>query len=119
MAKAKIRTGDKVQIIAGKDKGLTGEVIRTYPAGDRVLVQGVNSVKRHTKAGQEKDNQQGGIVTKEAPVHISNVMVLDSDDKATRLKKRRDEVDKKRSDGSSYKSTRGVRVAVRNDKEIS
>lgn len=119
MAKAKIRAGDKVQVIAGKDKGLKGKVIKTYPGGERVLVEGVNSVQRHTKAGQEKDNQQGGIVTKEAPIHVSNVMVLDSKGRTTRLKKRRDEVEKQRPDGTSYPATRGVRVAVSNDKEIS
>lgn len=118
MSKAKIRVGDKVQVIAGKDKGLTGKVIKNFP-GDSILIEGVNSVKRHTKAGQNKSHQEGGIVTREAPVHISNVMVLDSEGNASRMKKRRDEVDKQRPDGSSYKSTRGVRIAVRNDKEIS
>lgn len=78
MAKAKIRTGDQVLVIAGKDKGLKGKVLRTIPETDRVVVEGVNAVKRHTKAGQEKDNQQGGIVTKEAALHISNVKLADS-----------------------------------------
>ena len=81
MTKAKIRTGDQVLVIAGKDKGLKGKVIKTIPEENRVLVEGVNAVKRHTKAGQEKDNQQGGIVTKEAPLHISNVKLVTGDSK--------------------------------------
>lgn len=81
MAKTKIRTGDQVLVIAGKDKGLKGKVIKTIPEENRVLVEGVNAVTRHTKAGQEKDNQQGGIVKREAPLHISNVKLIDSDSK--------------------------------------
>ena len=92
MTKAKIRTGDQVLVIAGKDKGLKGKVIKTIPEENRVLVEGVNAVKRHTKAGQEKDNQQGGIVTKEAPLHISNVKLIDSDSKKSDKK---DDSDKK------------------------
>ncbi len=92
MAKTKIRTGDQVLVIAGKDKGLKGKVIKTIPEENRVLVEGVNAVTRHTKAGQEKDNQQGGIVKREAPLHISNVKLIDSDSKKSDKK---DDSDKK------------------------
>ncbi|MCX5376496.1 50S ribosomal protein L24 [Streptomyces sp. NBC_00091] len=69
----KIKKGDLVQVITGKDKGKQGKVIAAFPADDRVLVEGVNRVKKHTKAGQ---NQAGGIVITEAPVHVSNVQLV-------------------------------------------
>ena len=73
----KIKKGDLVQVITGKDKGKQGKVIVAYPAQDRVLVEGVNRVKKHTKAGPTaKGSQAGGIVTTEAPVHVSNVQLV-------------------------------------------
>ena len=73
----KIKKGDLVQVITGKDKGKQGKVIAAYPAEDRVLVEGVNRVKKHTKAGPTaKGSQAGGIVTTEAPVHVSNVQLV-------------------------------------------
>ena len=75
----KIKKGDLVQVITGKDKGKQGKVIAAFPREDRVLVEGVNRVKKHTKAGQ---NQAGGIVITEAPVHVSNVqLVVEKDGK--------------------------------------
>ena len=83
---AKIRKGDTVQVISGKDKGVTGTVLVVYPDSDRVLVEGVNRVKRHTKVGQSnRGAKTGGIVTQEAAIHISNVMLVDADKKATRV----------------------------------
>ena len=73
---AKIRKGDTVQVIAGKDKGLTGTVLVVLPDADRVIVEGVNRVKRHTRPNPQK-NIKGGIVEKEAPVALSNVMLRD------------------------------------------
>ena len=70
-----IRKGDVVQVIAGNDKGKVGKVIRVFPKRNRVLVEKVNFVKRHTKA--RKQGQQGGILEKEASVHVSNVMLYD------------------------------------------
>lgn len=93
MAKTKIRTGDQVLVIAGKDKGLKGKVIKTFPEENRVLVEGVNSVTRHTKAGQEKGNQQGGIVHREAPLHISNVKVVEAEKKAKKSDSKKKEDD--------------------------
>ncbi|GGT88711.1 MULTISPECIES: 50S ribosomal protein L24 [Streptomyces] len=69
----KIKKGDLVQVITGKDKGKQGKVIAAFPREDRVLVEGVNRVKKHTKAGP---SQAGGIVTTEAPVHVSNVQLV-------------------------------------------
>jgi large subunit ribosomal protein L24 len=73
----KIKKGDTVQVITGKDKGKQGKVIASYPRDERVLVEGVNRVKKHTKAGPTaKGSQAGGIVTTEAPVHVSNVQLV-------------------------------------------
>ena len=72
-----IKKGDRVLVIAGRDKGLTGRVIEADPKNDRVLVEGVNRMKKHVKAGQStRGAQTGGIVTQEAPVHVSNVMLV-------------------------------------------
>lgn len=70
-----VKKGDKVKVISGKDKGKTGVVLAAYPKKNRVLVEGVNIVKKHAKPSQ--DNPQGGIITKEAAIHVSNVMPLD------------------------------------------
>ncbi|KKD02787.1 large subunit ribosomal protein L24 [Streptomyces canus] len=73
----KIKKGDLVQVITGKDKGKQGKVIAAYPSDERVLVEGVNRVKKHTKAGPTaKGSQAGGIVTTEAPIHVSNVQLV-------------------------------------------
>jgi large subunit ribosomal protein L24 len=80
---AKIRKGDKVVVLAGRDKGRTGEVIEVNPAAERALVRGVNLVKRHQR---QTAQQQGGILTKELPVHLSNIAVADpKDGKPTRV----------------------------------
>jgi large subunit ribosomal protein L24 len=120
MAGLKIRKGDTVLVISGKDKGVKGKVIKTLPDQDRIIVEGVNRVKRHTKVGQGvRGAKTGGIIVQEAAVHISNVMLVDSDGKATRVSKRREEVDKQRTDGTSYTGSRGVRVSTRSGKDIS
>ena len=73
----KIKKGDRVIVVSGKDKGVTGKVIEAYPESQRVLVEGVNRIKKHTKVGQStRGAKTGGIVTQEAPVHVSNVMLL-------------------------------------------
>lgn len=85
MGKMHIKTGDDVIVIAGKEKGKKGKVIATYPKKDRVVVEGLNKVKRHTKPNQ--NNPQGGIIEKEAPMHVSNVMLVDPESgKPTRVK---------------------------------
>jgi large subunit ribosomal protein L24 len=83
MAKFKIKKGDKVVVITGSDRGKTGEVLRVLRSEMRVLVQGVNMMKRHTRPSP---GEPGGIIEKEAPLHISNVAHIDpKDDKATRV----------------------------------
>jgi large subunit ribosomal protein L24 len=81
---AKIKKGDRVQVLTGRDKGKRGEVIAVMPKEDRALVQGVNMVKRHQKP--QGLNQPGGIVEKEAPIHLSNLALIDpTSDKPTRV----------------------------------
>lgn len=70
-----VKKGDKVVVISGKDKGKEGTILEAYPKKERVLVEGVNYVKKHAQPSQ--DNPQGGILTIEAPVHVSNVMPVD------------------------------------------
>ena len=107
----KVKKDDTVLVIAGKDKGARGKVIQAYPAKDRVLVEGVNRIKKHTRVTTtQRGAQSGGIVTQEASVHVSNVMVVDSDGKPTR-------VGKKEVKGEDGKVKR-VRVSRRTGKEI-
>ena len=80
---AKIRKGDKVIVLTGRDKGRTGEVVEVRPAEDRALVRGVNMVKRHQRQSAQ---QEGGIISKESPVHLSNLALADpKDGKPTRV----------------------------------
>ncbi|MFD6953089.1 50S ribosomal protein L24 [Nocardiopsis sp. TSRI0078] len=100
----KIKSGDEVIVLAGKDKGATGKVVKAMPKEDRVIVEGVNLVKKHRKANPA-GGQQGEVVTKEAPIHVSNV-ALAEDGKATRAGYRFEE------DGTK------VRVSRRTGKDI-
>jgi large subunit ribosomal protein L24 len=80
---AKIRKGDKVVVLSGRDKGRTGEVVQVMPTQDRALVRGVNMVKRHQR---QSASQEGGIISKEASVHLSNIAIADpKDGKPTRV----------------------------------
>ena len=114
-----IKKGDTVKVIAGKDKGAEGKVIAVLREQQRVVVEGVNRVKRHTKVVQSggRAGTTGGIITTEAPIHVSNVMLVDGDG-VTRLGFRRDEVTKRRNDGSTYSASRSVRVSRKTGKEI-
>ena len=79
----KIRKGDRVKVIAGRSKGKVGDVLRVLPAESRVVVSGVNMIKRHTKPNR---NEQGGIVEREAAIHVSNVALIDpKSDKPTKV----------------------------------
>ncbi len=80
---AKIKTGDTVVLLAGKDKGKQGKVLKVMPKDARLVVEGLNMVQRHTKASQS--DPQGGIKRKEASLHVSNVAMVDSNGKATRV----------------------------------
>jgi large subunit ribosomal protein L24 len=83
MAMQKIRKGDKVVVLTGKDKGRTGEVMQVMPKEDRAVVRGVNVVKRHQRQTQ---NQEAGIISKEASIHLSNLAIADpKDGKPTRV----------------------------------
>jgi large subunit ribosomal protein L24 len=107
----KIRKDDHVVVIGGKDKGKTGRVLRTEPRRQRVYVEGLNIVKRHQRPRSVKDTQRGGeaggIIEKEGPIHVSNVMLLDpQDNKPTRVGIRRTE------DGKRQRVARRTGTAV-------
>jgi large subunit ribosomal protein L24 len=119
--KMKIKKGDLVQVISGRsqknggDRGKQGKVIAVYPETQRVLVEGINRITKHTKAGTTgRGSRTGGIITQEAPIHVSNVAVVDPETKLpTRIKTRVELVER---DGRQ-KATR-VRVAVRSGKDL-
>jgi large subunit ribosomal protein L24 len=118
-----IKKGDVVRVVAGKDKGAEGKVIAVQPERNRVIVEGVNRVKRHTRVVQQggRGGTTGGIITQEAAIHASNVMLLtevDGKKVPTRIGAKRVEVEKTRGDGTSYTKHRSVRVATRNGEEI-
>ncbi len=100
---AKIKKGDKVIVLNGRDRGKTGEVLEVIPSKNRALVKGVNLIKRHTKQTQK---QEAGIYTKEAPIHLSNLAIIDpKDGKATRV-------------GFQFKDGKKVRFAKRSGEII-
>ena len=104
----KIHKGDTVLVISGKDKGAKGKVLKAYPAANKVLVEGVNRIKKHTPIStNQRGSRSGGIVTQEAPIHVSNVMIVDSDGKPARVGYRVDEETGKK-----------VRISRRNGKDI-
>lgn len=117
MAKLRIKKGDTVQVISGssENKGKQGKVIAVYLETQRVLVEGVNRIKKHTKVGTSgRGAKTGGIVTQEAPIHISNVMLVDPETKRpTRVGVRSETVER---DGRT--KTVRIRVARRSGKDI-
>jgi large subunit ribosomal protein L24 len=105
----KVKKGDEVVIIAGKDRGIKGKVIAADPLTNKVVVEGVNRVKKHTRlTTTSRGAKAGGIEHVEAPISASNVMVVDSEGKATRVGYRRDD-----------ESGRNVRVSRRSGKDLS
>lgn len=112
---AKIKKGDQVIVIAGRDKGRTGRVLEVMRDSDRVVVEGVQRVKKHTKVGQsQRGARTGGIETVEAPIHISNVMLVDPETKkGTRVGYRTETVER----GGRERAVR-VRIAKRSGKDI-
>jgi len=103
----KVHKGDTVLVVSGKDKGAKGKVIQAFPERNRVLVEGVNRIKKHTaQSANQRGASSGGIVTQEAAIHVSNVMVVDSDGKPARVGYRTDENGKR------------VRISRRNGKDI-
>ncbi len=104
----KIKKGDTVIVLAGKDRNRTGKVIAAYPKLEKVLVEGVNRIKKHTRVRTtQRGAKTGGIVTQEAPIHVSNVAIVDEDGKPTRVGYRIDESGNK------------VRVSRRTGKDLS
>ncbi len=114
-----VKKGDTVKVIAGKDKGAEGKIISVLRDENRVIVEGVNRVKKHTKVVNTggRAGNTGGIITTEAPIHASNVMLVEGKG-VTRIGFRRDEVTKRRADGSTYTTTRSVRISRKTGKEI-
>jgi large subunit ribosomal protein L24 len=102
-----VKKGDTVLVIAGKDKGARGRVIAAYPKLDKIIVEGVNRVKKHTRIRTtQRGAKTGGIVTQEAAIHVSNVMVVDSEGNPTRVGARLDDTGQK------------VRVSRRSGKDL-
>jgi len=109
----KVRKGDTVQVMTGKDRGLKGKVIESIPGKERVLVEGANRIKKHTRiTTTQRGAQTGGILTQEAPIHVSNVQVVCPNcNKPSRIGHRRD------TDEATGK-TRSVRICRRCDADI-
>jgi large subunit ribosomal protein L24 len=104
----KVHKGDTVLVISGKDKGAKGKVLVAYPTRNKVLVEGVNRIKKHTPESRtERGAASGGIVTQEAAISVSNVMVIDSDGKPTRVGFRKDD-----------ETGKNVRIAKSNGKDL-
>jgi large subunit ribosomal protein L24 len=120
--KLNIHKGDLVQVVSGNDKGLQGKVVQVFPDRQKVIVEGVNRVKKHEKVGQtSRGSKTGGIVTVEAPIHVSNVMlVVEVEGKkvVTRVGYRREEQERRLPDGSTRTVTRSVRFAKKTGEEI-
>src|ERR1700737_334886 len=105
----KVHKGDTVLVISGKDKGAKGKVLQAYPTRNKVLVEGVNRIKKHTPVSRtERGAASGGIVTQEAAISVSNVMLIDSDGKPTRVSYRVDDETGKK-----------VRIPKTKDRDIS
>jgi large subunit ribosomal protein L24 len=103
----KIRRGDNVEVISGKDSGKTGKVLRVDPKKNRLYVEGLNMVKRHQRPNPARPNAQVGVIEKEGPIHVSNVAIVDpKDKKPTRVGIRRDE------------NGRRMRVSKRSNSEL-
>ena len=111
----KIRKNDTVLVIAGRDKGARGKVIAALPKEDKVIVEGVNRVKKHTRIrSTQRGAKTGGIITQEAPIHVSNVMLVDAEGKPTRVGYRMETVE--RPDGRT--KTNRIRVSRKTGRDI-
>jgi large subunit ribosomal protein L24 len=118
-----IKKGDVVRVIAGKDKGAEGKVIAVLSEENRVIVEGVNRVKRHTRLVNQggRAGTTGGIITQEAPISASNVMLLvevDGKKVPSRVGAKRVDVTKTRADGTTYAAHRSVRIATKTGEEF-
>jgi len=119
-----VKKGDRVRVIAGKDKGVVGDIIGIDPRAETVTVSGVNIIKRHRKDRSDGTGRQvvkGGILSSEAPIHVSNVALVvrqGTKEVATRVGYKRVEATRKHPDGTEYTVTRSVRIATKTGKEI-
>ncbi|MDO5084481.1 50S ribosomal protein L24 [Arachnia propionica] len=118
-----VKKGDRVKVIAGKDKGTIAEIISVDPRNQKVTVAGVNVVKRHKRESQGANGRriEGGVISVEAPIHVSNVQLVtkvDGKEVVTRVGYERVTVTKRRSDGSEYQAERSRRIARKTGKEI-
>jgi large subunit ribosomal protein L24 len=112
----KVHKNDTVVVIAGRDKGARGKVIAAYPETQKVIVEGVNRVKKHTRVqSTQRGAKTGGIITQEAAIDVSNVMVVDTEGKPTRVGYRAESVE--RADGRT--KTNRVRISRKTGKDIS
>ncbi|MEL4505054.1 50S ribosomal protein L24 [Luteococcus sp. H138] len=123
MKSLNVKKGDRVKVIAGKDKGTIGEIIAVDVERQRVTVEGVNIIKRHRRDQATQSGQQtkGGIIASEAPIHVSNVQLVigsGKDAQVTRVGHKRVDVMKRRPDGSEYAAQRSVRIARKTGEEI-
>jgi large subunit ribosomal protein L24 len=121
-SKMNIKEGDLVQVISGKDKGLQGKVVKAIPDDQKVIVEGVNRVKKHTKVEQtQRGAKTGGIVTVEAPIHVSNVMLIvehEGKKVVTRVGYRREQQERRLPDGTTKTVERSVRYSKKTGEEI-
>ena len=117
-----VKKGDTVEVICGDHEGAIGEIIAVFPKEGRVIVEGVNLVKKHTAANPNAAGKNtGGIIETEAPIHASNVQLVTGSGKkaqVTRVGYKRVEVTKRRPDGTEYTATRSVRIARKTGEEI-
>ncbi|MDO5681806.1 MAG: 50S ribosomal protein L24 [Propionibacteriaceae bacterium] len=122
MAQLHVKKGDRVKVIAGKDKGTVGDIIAVDRERERVTVEGVNIIKRHKREQPTATGKtEGGIIASEAPIHVSNVQLVvkvDGEEVVTRVGFKREEVTKRRPDGSEYQAFRSVRIARKTGEEI-
>jgi len=117
-----VKKGDRVKVIAGADKGTIGEIIKVFPKEGKVIVEGVNRVKKHTpNRPNAQGKTTGGIIETEAPINVSNVQLVtkvDGLEVVTRVGYERRAVTKRRADGTTYEAERSVRIARKTGKEI-
>lgn len=119
-----VKKGDRVKVIAGHrdDRGKVGEIIKVFPKDAKVIVEGVNLVKKHKPVQQNSQGKStGGIIETEAPIHVSNVQLVvkvDGKEVVTRVGYERREVTKRRPDGTEYQAMRSVRIAKKTGEEI-
>ena len=105
----KVKIGDNVKILAGKDRGKEGKVLKTLKKKDKVVVEGINIVKKHSKPNNTND--KGGIFSVEAPIHVSNVKVIEATKTAKKADKKEEKVEKVEKEAKATKTTKTTKKA--------